>query len=251
MIVMEAPPDRLPIWLLPQLYRSYVSGERSNICIDAAQTLAAGFRQLGIRASVWPVELTIKIPGRVLPARYGSNPRWDGDVFHGHCVLWLPDQQHFIDVTLEQFAETADGEPLVGRALVPPGAPDWARSQGEALVPRPDGLLLHYRAGTTEQAARMMDAPSVRNFTAAHHRTGTNLASTAVAMCGVDPEVRARARSGPFPRLRALLDALADAPADVDHIGDWRFQWSDPNGVRGSLRLDEIPVPVAPAPAEA
>ncbi|MCM3920269.1 hypothetical protein ND748_01010 [Frankia sp. AiPs1] len=246
MIVMKAPPDRLPLWLLPHLYRSYVSGAKSNICIDACQTLAAAFRQLGIRARLWPVELTITPPGRILPARYGANPRWNGNVFHGHCVLWLPDHQHFIDVTLEQFAETAHDDPLVGRALVPPGAPDWAASGGESLVPRSDGTLLHYRAGTADQATAMMDAAVVRNLVAAHHRAGTNLASTAVAMCGADPEILARARSGPFPRFRALLDALQGVPFEVDEAEDWRFSWPAPDGSRRPLRLDEIPVSVPP-----
>jgi hypothetical protein len=247
LVVLHAPPDRLPLWLLPHLYRSYASGVRSNICVDASQTLAAAFRQLGIRATLWPVALTIRLPGRILPAHYGRNPRWNGDVFHGHCVLWLPDHEHFIDVTLEQFAETAGGDPLVGRALVPPGTPDWTAVGGESLVPRQDGTLLHYRAGTAEQAAAMMEAPVVRDLAAGHRRAGTNLASTAVAMCCVEPEVLARARSAPFPRLQALLDAVAGAPVDVDEAGDWRFTLPDPDGTPRALRLDEIDVPVPPA----
>jgi hypothetical protein len=98
MILAGAPADRLPIWMLPHLYRYYAAGERANHCVDAALTLAAAFAQFGIPAQPWPVQLTIKPADRRQAVRYGTNPRWEGDDFRGHCVLWLPEHQHVIDV---------------------------------------------------------------------------------------------------------------------------------------------------------
>jgi hypothetical protein len=97
MIVMGAPPDRLPIWLLPHLYRFYASGARANHCVDAALTLAAAFGQFGVPAKPWPVQLVIEPAGGRPSVRYGENPRWEGDDFRGHCVLWLPEHHHFLD----------------------------------------------------------------------------------------------------------------------------------------------------------
>ncbi len=52
-----APPERLPLWLLPHLYRFYVAGNCANHCVDAALTLCAAFEALGIAAQPWPVQL--------------------------------------------------------------------------------------------------------------------------------------------------------------------------------------------------
>jgi len=129
---------------LPHLYRYYAAGERANHCIDAALTLAAAFGQFGISAQAWPVELVINPADGRAATRYGAYPRWDGADFRGHCVLWLPEHQHFVDVTLEQFAETARQEPLIGRAVLAVDpvtgrgtAVDWAAAGGTAVVQRP------------------------------------------------------------------------------------------------------------------
>jgi hypothetical protein len=74
MILAGAPADRLPIWMLPHLYRYYyAAGERANHCVDAALTLAAAFAQFGIPAQPWPSATTDSPgPGRTDPVDYGS-----------------------------------------------------------------------------------------------------------------------------------------------------------------------------------
>lgn len=62
----EAPPDRLPLLLLPYLYRYYAAGKRADHCVDAALTLSAAFGALGIPAMPWPVEVVVD-PGRGRP----------------------------------------------------------------------------------------------------------------------------------------------------------------------------------------
>ena len=246
-IVTEAPADRLPLWLLPHLYRYYASGSRANHCVDAALTLAAAFGVVGIPARPWPVELVIASGAGRRPVRYGGNGRWDGNDFRGHCVLWLPEHGHFVDVTLEQFREAAGHGPLIGRvaagvdrATGQPTTRDWITGGGTAVVQRP-GYMLEYTAGSAAQASDLLAAPLVRMNELGHRRAGTNLASQALLMLTVTPEVVARARSGPFPRLRQLLDALEGVPADVDSEGNWRFAWPAPTGSR-PLLLDQIPL---------
>ncbi|WP_322755505.1 hypothetical protein [Frankia sp. Cas3] len=248
-ILARAPADRLPIWLLPHLYRQYVTGAQANHCIDAALTLGAAFNLLGIPARPWPVRLLIEPDAGTSATLYGDNPRWEEDVFRGHCVLWLPQHAHFIDVTLEQFEETVGDDPLVGRAaytlhgtqLGDQPTLDWANASGTALVRR-ETCSLAYTAGTEAEAERMLAAPLVHAHAAAHHRSGTNLASTAIVLFAADPETLARARAGPYPRLRTLLDALAHAPSDVDDDGNWRFLWPGPTGNSRPMLLDDIPL---------
>jgi hypothetical protein len=162
-------------------------------------------------------------------------------------VLWLPEHDHFVDVTLEQFEETAGNDVLVGRtvgALDPASegrpASDWIRTGGTAVVPRGE-CVLQYTAGTAAQAADLLAAPTLQDNAVGHHRTGMNLASQAVLMLTVTPQIAARSRSAPFPRLRQLVDGLAGIPATIDEQKNWRFAWPDPAGAR-QLLLDEIPL---------
>jgi hypothetical protein len=55
--------------------------------------------------------------------------------------------------------------------------------------------------------------------------------------------VRDRAMQARYPRLRALLRAVGDAPYEADAAGDVRFRPPDQNGGERWLRLDEIPLP--------
>jgi hypothetical protein len=50
------------------------------------------------------MELVINPADGRAATRHGANPRWDGADLRDHCVPWLPEHQHFVDVTLEQFA---------------------------------------------------------------------------------------------------------------------------------------------------
>jgi len=47
----------------------------------------------------------------------------------------------------------------------------------------------------------------------------------------------------PHPRLRALLQAVGEAPYESDEAQDVRFRLPDQSGQEQWLRLDEIPLP--------
>ncbi|MCX4404394.1 hypothetical protein OG840_22545 [Streptomyces sp. NBC_01764] len=80
-----------------------------------------------------------------------------------------------------------------------------------------------------------------------HYRAGVNLASLLFQALRM-PEVIGRARQAPYPRLRALLRAVGDAPQEVDDERNLRFTLQGPDGPQ-RLRLDEIPLPATtPAP---
>ncbi|WP_327419822.1 hypothetical protein OG763_00635 [Streptomyces sp. NBC_01230] len=59
----------------------------------------------------------------------------------------------------------------------------------------------------------------------------------------VEREQRGRTMRAPYPRLRALLRAVGDAPFEADEAGDVRFLLPDLGGQGPWLRLDEIPLP--------
>ncbi|MCD0446290.1 hypothetical protein LO763_22000 [Glycomyces sp. A-F 0318] len=196
---------------------SHYQGKRATVCAQVCIQLADVLALLGITSYATPVTVALRESGQV--AFYGAEaPRWEGNAYVGHCVLYIPSCERFIDATVQQFdgfqqrmgpytgpiGATRDGGPLAaghettamidGRVVsytVVPG--------GDALV-RYDELLAvlgeqrprsaAYMAGQVIDALRQLD-----------------LASRI-------PEQ--------FSRVRALLETVGDAPV-VDSAEEFRF----------------------------
>lgn len=231
---------------MPTLLVNIVAGSPANGCIGASHVLRHAFGQFGIRSHLQLVDLVIRDHASGDGIMYGTpEPSWDeaGQVFDGHCVLWLPGSQRIIDATVEQFpmVRQLGMGPVIGRVAVstvdvdleipPPGT--------HLGVQRGDLMLLY----TTVPAdfADVVDVPWVRDRAEQDRRSGINLASTALDALR-EPRVRARAVAAPYPRLRALLRAVGDADSITDEDGDVQFTVLGPNGAQ-RLRLDEIPLP--------
>ncbi|MGW3308214.1 hypothetical protein ACWDG9_16690 [Streptomyces sp. NPDC001073] len=241
----HAKADQLVELVLPYLWVALADGRApANVCVDACMTLRNAYGQLGVRAELQPVDLTIqnKDGGGT---RYGSlTPRWTGTTWNGHCVLVLPDSERLVDATVEQFEEVREVGmgPMVGKVALPIDGGGSLMAQAAQVVLQRGDLLLTYTVAGPEALASIVEHPEAVAHADGHHRTGVNVASyTLVILRGEG--VRGRAMQSPHPRLRALLRAVGDASYEADEAGDVRFCLPDHNGQERWLRLDEIPLP--------
>jgi hypothetical protein len=81
-----------------------------------------------------------------------------------------------------------------------------------------------------------------------HQRTGRNLAAYALEALR-HPSVHRPVSDLPYPRVVALLNAVADAPTEFDSAGNWYFSIPGSDGEpRRRMRVDEIPLPAGTPP---
>ncbi|QCD60291.1 hypothetical protein [Streptomyces hawaiiensis] len=245
-LLQHAKPDQLVELMLPHLWVSIIDGSiPANVCVDACQTLRNAYGQLGVRAELQPVNLVIQDSNgdRV---RHGSlQPSWTGTSWNGHCVLILPDCERIVDATVEQFDKVREvgAGPMIGKVALSmdPTQKGMMTPGAQVMLQRGD-LVLTYTVAGPEALASILDHPEVAAHAAGHQRTGLNVASLALAALR-DEDVRGRAMQAPYPRLRALLRAVGDAPYESDEAGDIRFRLPDEDGQNRWLRLNEIPLP--------
>ncbi|MFJ4931573.1 hypothetical protein [Streptomyces sp. NPDC088736] len=253
-ILEKAPPDALVELLLPQLWAGIAeeSGAPANICVDSCLTLKYAYGQLGIRAELALADLTIREANGDGVLHGTPEPTWseDGTRFNGHCILLLPDSGRYVDATVEQFKKVREqtGGPLIGRSVASTTTvePGQLLPPGSQLVVQRGSIVMMYTLSHLSTREVIDDQPWIRQHAHRHFRAGVNLASLVVDALRM-AEVIGRARQAPYPRLRALLRALGDAPLEIDGNRDARFALSGTDGAR-SLRLDEVPLP-APTPA--
>lgn len=250
-------PDQLVELLLPLLWLAHNTGMPGNLCVDGSMVLHHAYAQFGIIAEPRPVDVVISNQRTGRRTLYGRpDPYWDGHTFHGHCLLHLTGSGRTVDATVEQYPEVRRLRlgPIIGRSVMSvPGsfADSAAMSRGELLdnshiaVQRQDLMLLYTTTGA-EYRNTVTTSPLVRETTPRYRRAGINLASHALTMLRI-PEVAAKVRHAPYPRVHALLDAIGTAEFTIDSpSGDFRFAMPVDDGEM-SLRLDDISLPEASA----
>ncbi|MER5509322.1 hypothetical protein ABT052_28895 [Streptomyces sp. NPDC002766] len=245
-MLQNAKPDQLVELVLPYLWAAIADGNPSNICVDACQTLRNAYGQLGVRAELQPVNLVIqdRNGNRV---RYGSlQPTWTGTSWNGHCLLVLPDAERIVDATVEQFDKVREVGmgPLVGKAVLSTSSANGGglmEPDAQVVFKRGD-LVLTYTIAGPEALASILEHPEVTAHADDHRHSGMKLASLTLDALRSE-DVRGRAMQTPYPRLRALLRTVGDAPYEADEAQDIRFRVPDEDGRERWLRLDEIPLP--------
>ncbi|MFC9536000.1 hypothetical protein ACFT38_36870 [Streptomyces sp. NPDC056975] len=201
-----------------------------NVCVDACMTLRNAYGQLGVRAELLPVDLAIQSEDGG-GTRYGSlTPSCTGTSWNGHCVLVLPDSERFVDATVEQFDEIREigMAPMVGKVALSAHDPQdgFLMEPGAQVVLQRGDLMLTYTVAGPEALASIVEHPEAVAHADGHLRTGVNVASLTLAALRGEG-VRGRAMQAPYPRLRALLRAVGDAPYEADDAGDARFRLPD------------------------
>jgi len=185
-------------------------------------------------------------------------PSWDGTELDGRCILWLPDSGRIVDPTVVQFQEVARMRPLgpvVGSvaAIVGQGQDVTTITAGKTLpsgtqfpLRRRSSTLLYTTA--SEAADHVVTGnPWMLQRLPGHQRAGRNLAAWALEALR-RPAVIGRARTVPHPRVIALLDAVGDAPCEIDGAGDCYFLLRG-GGQDRRLMIDQIPLPPGILPA--
>lgn len=108
---------------------------------------------------------------------------------------------------------------------------------GVMMAARRENLMLIYTVAD-EHYSTELENRIAQYTTDGHRRAGVNNASLALMMLRM-PEVIDRARVAPYPRLRALLDAVGDAEeGNID--GDMYFMLPGPDGQLVPKTLDQI-----------
>lgn len=250
--------DLLVALLLPRLWVNHADGIPGNLCVPATLALHHAFAQFDITAEVHAVDLVVEDERTGRNIMYGRpDPYWADDGFHGHCVLYLPESRRTIDPTVEQFPEVhreARTGPLVGRTAFTGGPTRECRDAdaSASLAPhaplgvRRGSQMMLYTVVGEEYSNVVWESPTADQDAERYRRDGINLASHALTLLRL-PDVVDRARQAPYPKLRALLDILDDAPIAADQHGDFYVTFG-----QQQLRLDEVPLPaeaLAPAPA--
>ncbi|MEU4518870.1 hypothetical protein AB0F52_09140 [Amycolatopsis sp. NPDC024027] len=156
--------------------------------------------QLDIPAHVRTADLVVSNRYTGKRTLYGRpDPDWDGDVFKGHCLVWLPTSGRIVDATVEQYPEVRRYRlgPIIGRAVAAAGgtAEDHVAAASGELVP---GTSINV------QREELMLLYTVTGHAAEVQRTEVNLAAHALTLLRL-PEVSVRARAGGYLRLTALL----------------------------------------------
>lgn len=233
-VLGAAPPDQLVEMLPPMLWLYHSRGFQANLCVSAALTLHYAYGLIGITAVPTPADLVITDQNTGKSTYYGDGePRWDGENYSGHCVLWLPASGRWIDTTVVQYPEVRASRPLpvIGRAAAARGGSSLDRAAlamghltpgTQMTVPR-DELILDYTICPDPDNVVMTALNGTPGMEAILRNTGINLISGAVEWWR-KPGIVERARSAPYPRLHALLDAVGDAPVSVDADDNWFFE---------------------------
>jgi hypothetical protein len=242
----RASAESLVSLLVPMLWHAGADGRPGNICVSAAEVVRHAYGFLGIAAQTLPIGLVIERAGAP-NIRYGPpDPHWEGDdVFVGHCIVWLPNEQRFADLTAEQFPELARRGPVIGRAVIASGsgAGEFAGSlpPGSDIQVRRSNVTLHYTAVGPEYTTVIADHTQNQRHQPAYRRGGANLAAHTLSVLRI-PEVVDRARRTPHRRVRDLLAVIGDADYDTTD-DDWGFVLPDSTGVLRTQPVYQIPLP--------
>lgn len=250
LLLSDGPSPDLMVELLPALlWLDHAQGHPRNLWVSGCVTLHHAYAALGIQALPRAVDLIVSNQRTGARTLYGRpDPYWSGTTFHGHCVLWLPGSLRFVDPTVEQYPEVCRFRlgPICGRMVAAMSTAEQRAAlergnlaAGTSIGVKREELMLLYTAVDAEFDDVVMSGQVVIDVRDDAERGGRNLASQALLLLS-RPDVVDRARQAPHPRVRALLDVLADADGFVDDDGDWRFTL--PDGT--TPRLDEIALPL-------
>ena len=244
-LIVHMPADRMPLVAPTVVWAIHATKPRvidPGLCLDACLALRCAFEVYGIAAHLAAVQIGIgsvgEDPERLYDRRYGPERAYfnaDG-TFNGHLVVVVPHPGVFLDATTQQFPEVPNTDLAVMPALGRLPSPDGLGTD-PYLVRRADNDFL-YVPQADEVESVIYQNPAVSGQMAEVRAAGLFLASNAFDMLR-QPDLRAKVRTAPYPRLHRQLDALGEAERIVrPRDGVWNFR--DPR-TGAEIRLSDIP----------
>jgi hypothetical protein len=234
-LLEAAPPEALPLVALPAVLLWNAAQDRAPAahCVDACQTLHYALGEYGLRSEIQAVRLRSGRDG-TQGTVWGEDPRYNADgTFNGHTILVVPAAGRFIDPTIQQFREV----PQTALSRLPLVAQLPARTSLGTQpfgVARSECTAIYLPFPGPERYA--WQDPRVDAHADDYRLAGANLAANVFDILRQEP-FRERVEQSPYPRLRTLLAALANAKSVVD---GGRYQFADPvTGAR--LQLADVP----------
>jgi hypothetical protein len=244
-LIVHMPADRMPLVAPTAVWAMHAAKPRvldPGQCLDACLALRCALEVYGIAAHPAAVQVGIgpvgENPKRLYSQLHGSEQaHFNADgTFNGHLVLVVPHPGVFIDATVQQFPEVAKTDLAVMPALSALPSPDGLGTD-HYLVRRADNDLL-YVPQADEVERLIYRNPKVAANMAKVRAAGLFLASNAFDMLR-QPDLRAKVRTAPYPRLQRQFDALGEAERIVrPRDGVWNFR--DPQ-TGAEIRLSDIP----------
>jgi len=198
----------------------------ANVCVQICAHLVDAYRLLGVEAHIVPVTAAITEGPNI--ACYGEDPpRWNNDVYVGHCFVSLPGVERFVDPTIQQF----DGfqrrkHPYVGKMVFT--SQDRQPVPGDRL-----NLLVEDRAMlyTVAQADEVfiVDHPVIQRAREENNRIAANIAAQTIEIFRT---FNMAEDLTDHQRIRTMLDVVGDAEFHVEHgaarfIIDGQARWID------------------------
>jgi hypothetical protein len=240
-VALNSPPSRMPLLVPTVAWMDRAAAHKLHpaMCVDACLKLQLALQVYGIAS--YPAATRVGIaPVGQRPARMHGPEHAevtpDGK-FNGHMVLVVPHPGVFIDPTVQQFPEMRRTALAWMPVSVP--LPTGARFEDQAFAARRDDCDIIYEPQAEPiEVAAIWRHPLVGGSNEASVRCeGEFLASMAFSVLR-DPDLRARIREAPYPRLQRQLDVLGDAE-DVIRIAEVQWNFRD-RQTGAEIRLADI-----------
>jgi hypothetical protein len=231
-LLLKVPDEALPLYAVLTLWNGIFAGQAANSCQMTCLSLQAALAEFAIASELRVVQA--RITGPAGTASVGSmTPAWEGPLWNGHVVLYLPDQARIVDATLHQspllprhgiYALPLVGrvvavlEPLGGRRqtsqTLPGGLPDLLRP-GQSATSMPEwrpGDAVTLQRGQCQVSYDLLGddyqgswaGPRIVAATRQVERNGRSLADLTVELLKSELFID-RALAAPYPALRHRL----------------------------------------------
>lgn len=206
-------PDFALHLLLGSFTLDWMRGHQANVCAQACAHVSDAAALLSLESVITPVRVIVNEPNGKTAVYGTERPRWTGQAFTGHCVLFLPAEQRIIDPTIRQI----DGlqhlpYPYIGKVR-------YTNTDGRFLAPgaklqaEVQERWIEYHVVEGGDALIRDAEPTRAAVTANPNLPEAVAAQTLAAIRALDIADRLPERHEP---IRALLTAIGDAPLQFE-----------------------------------
>lgn len=221
-------PDFAVVLVPAALTVDWMRTHPANVCAQACLHLVDAYRLLDVEAHIVPVTVAVEEGPNL--ACYGEDPpKWDDNVYVGHCIVSVPGAGRFVDPTVQQF----DGfqhvrYPYIGKTVFS----SHDRQQyvsGDRFNLMVDNRLMIYTVAQADESL-ITDHPVAQHARTENDRAAANIAAQTIhafRTLGLADRILDH-----HHRIRTILDTVGEAelriePGAARFIIDGRPRWID------------------------